>query len=85
MVSIPWHRRGHVEHQCELPGQPIFNGSVTLVGGKWSFLFFDGTLRRGKVTGGEVKWPRDQNTDIGCGDGVAVVDADLSVTGDGYI
>jgi hypothetical protein len=61
-------------------GQPKFGGSVTLVGGTWSFLFFNGTFLHGKVVSGTVKWPLEGTSSV-CGVDVAVAEAHLSVAG----
>ncbi|MGA8152993.1 MAG: hypothetical protein WB952_18725 [Terriglobales bacterium] len=69
--------------QVNYTGQPMFNGSVTIVGGKWNFIFTKGVLLHGAVNSGTVTWPLDKNTSIGCGDGVAVGVASISVAGGG--
>ena len=61
----------------------MFNGSVAIVGGTWKFLFVNGIRLHGAVNDGTVTWPPDQNTSIGCGNGVAVGTANISVVGGG--
>jgi len=82
-LPFPGTRGGAWSLQVNYTGQPMFNGSVTIVGGKWSFFFFDGTVLYGKVISGTVTWPADANTSIGCGDGVAVGEASLTLAGAG--
>ncbi len=82
-LAFPGTAQGAWSIQVNYIGQPNFGSSVTIVSGKWSFYFFTGSEAKGKVLGGSVVWPSDASTDIGCGAGVAVVDASLSVTGGG--
>jgi hypothetical protein len=84
-LAFPGTGQGTWSIRVNYTGQPAFGGSVTLVGGSWRFLFIGETssFLHGAVVSGTVTWPADQNTDIGCGDGVAVVDANLSVAGGG--
>lgn len=82
-VNFPGTGQGAWSIQINYIGQPMFGGSVDVVGGKWSFLFFTGTELRGKVVSGSVRWPDDETADIGCGPGVAVAEANLTVTGGG--
>lgn len=51
------------------------------LGGRWLWEQDDGTLHRGKVTGGWVMWPSNLSEDIGCGQGVAKFSITLSVVG----
>jgi hypothetical protein len=80
-LAFPGTGQGAWTIRVNYTGQPAFGGSVNIVGGNWSFLFFDGTFLFGKVVNGTVTWPANQNTNIGCGDGVAVADANLTVAG----
>ena len=80
-LAFPGTRQGTWSIRVNYTGQPAFGGSVTLVGGSWRFLFISGTFLHGKLVSGTVTWPADQNTDIGCGAGVAVAEANLSVAG----
>jgi len=59
-------------------GQPMFNGSVTIVGGSWLFIFKNGGILGGTVRSGGVTWPIDADTSNGCGIGVASINANLS-------
>jgi len=54
---------------------------VSVQGGRWLWEQDDGTLHRGKVTGGWVMWPSNLSEDIGCGQGVAKFSITLSVVG----
>jgi hypothetical protein len=79
-LQFPGTGQGVWSIQVNYTGQPMFNGSpVTIVGGKWSFLFINGIELRGKVVSGTVTWPPDATASIGCGDGVAVAQASLTV------
>jgi hypothetical protein len=82
-VPFPGSERGAWTIQINYTGQPMFDGSVTIVSGNWNFIFTSGLLLRGTVTGGTVTWPPDKDTSIGCGNGVAVGEADLTVNGGG--
>jgi hypothetical protein len=81
-VAFPGTGQGTWSIRVNYTGQPAFGGSVTLVGGKWSFLFFDGTLFHGKVVSGTVTWPQEGTPSV-CGFDVAVATANLSVAGGG--
>jgi hypothetical protein len=61
-------------------GQPMFNGLVNVVGGSWLFILKNGGILGGTVTSGLVAWPIDANSSNGCGNGVAVINANLSVS-----
>ena len=71
--------------QINYTGQPAFNGSVTIVGGKWHFLFINGLQLQGDVVSGEVTWPSNANTDAGCGTGVARGTATLTIASGGGV
>ena len=58
-------------------GQPMFNGSVNIVGGSWLFIFKNGGIIGGTVNRGLVTWPIDADSSNGCGNGVAVINANL--------
>lgn len=58
-------------------GEVDFGNTVLILGGRYTIFFFDGHSLSGRVTGGTVEWPLDESTDIGCGAGVAVVNASL--------
>ena len=58
-------------------GQPAFNGSVNIVGGSWLFILKNGGILGGTVNSGTVTWPGEIAT-IGCGIGVASINAHLS-------
>lgn len=59
-------------------GQPMFNGSVTIVGGSWLFSLQNCGILGGTVNTGTVTWPIDDNSSTGCGTGVASISANLS-------
>ena len=80
-LQFPGTGEGAWSVRINYTGQPMFDGSVTIVGGSWRFQFKNGTSLRGTVENGIVTWPLDASSDIGCGDGVAVVNANLSVSG----
>jgi hypothetical protein len=80
-VGFPGSGQGVWSIQINYTGKPAFGGSVNIVGGRWSFLFFNGLDLHGKVVSGTVTWPADANTSIGCGNGVAVGQASLTVAG----
>jgi hypothetical protein len=62
-------------------GTPGLGSSVSFTGGTWSWQQANGTIRQGQVLSGSVRWPPDGNTDIGCGKGIGVVAATLSLGG----
>jgi hypothetical protein len=62
-------------------GEVDFGNTVQILSGKYTISFFDGHSLSGRVTGGSVSWPFDEFTDIGCGAGVAVVNATLTLQG----
>jgi hypothetical protein len=86
-LAFPGTGKGVWSVQINYTGHPAFGGStpqVTIVGGKWSFLFVNGLELRGKVISGTVTWPADQNSEVAgsnCGDGVAVAQANMSLVG----
>ena len=59
-------------------GQPAFNGSVNIVGGSWLFILKNGGILGGTVNNGSVTWPMNAATPSSCGDGIAVINANLS-------
>ena len=59
-------------------GQPMFNGSVNIVGGSWLFFLKNGGIIGGTVHSGLVTWPIDAGSSNGCGNGVASINANLS-------
>src|SRR5262245_55958576 len=62
-------------------GQVDFGNTVVILGGRFEISFFDGHSLSGRVTGGFVEWPVDKFSNIGCGAGVAVVNASLTSKG----
>jgi len=83
-LQFPGTGEGAWSVRINYTGQPMFDGSVTIVGGSWQFHFKNGTSLHGTVrSGGTVIWPSDASSDIGCGNGVAIVNANLSVFGGG--
>jgi len=79
--KFPGTAQGAWSIRVNYTGQPMFDGSVTIVGGSWQFHFKNGTSLRGTVKNGIVTWPSDASSDLGCGNGVALVNANLSVSG----
>ncbi len=86
-LAFPGTGKGVWSIQINYTGHPAFGGTtpqVTIVGGKWSFLFVNGLELRGKVISGTVTWPTDQNSSVDgsiCGPGVAVAQANMSLVG----
>jgi hypothetical protein len=80
-LKFPGTGQGAWSIRVNYTGQPMFDGSVTIVGGSWQFHFKNGASLRGTVENGIVTWPSDADHSIGCGNGVAVVNATLSVSG----
>ena len=60
-------------------GQVDFGNTVSILAGKYKISFVDGHSLSGRVTGGTVQWPANESADIGCGAGVALIDATLSL------
>jgi hypothetical protein len=82
-LQFPGTGEGAWSVRINYTGQPMFGGSVMIVGGSWQFHFKNGTSLHGTVdSGGTVIWP-DASSSMGCGNGVAVVNANLSVFGGG--
>jgi len=52
---------------------------VTITGGNWTLQRPDGSTRWGRVLEGYVEWPYDADDYIGCGYGVAQVEAYVSL------
>ncbi len=83
-VPFPGTGQGAWSIQINYTGRPMFNGSVTVKSGKWSFLFFNGTEMRGKVLSGTVQWPIKGTSFPECGvTNAAIATATLSVEGGG--
>jgi|KBSMisStaDraftv2_1062788.scaffolds.fasta_scaffold00515_32 hypothetical protein len=81
-LPFPGTGKGFWSLQISYIGQPAFNGSVTVVGGGWSFFFLNGTGKHGTVLNGSVTWPSDANSTIaGCKPGEAIAQANISVSG----
>jgi hypothetical protein len=86
-LAFPGTGKGVWSIQINYTGHPAFGGTmpqVKVVGGKWSFLFVNGLELRGKVVNGTVTWPPGPNASIGCGNGVAVAQANLTLVGGKY-
>ena len=79
-VPFPGTEQGTWSIRANYTGQPAFGNSVHIVGGTWSFLFFNGTFLHGKVVSGRVTWPQEGTSSV-CGLDVAVAEAHLSVAG----
>jgi hypothetical protein len=79
-VPFPGTEHGTWSIRVNYSGQPAFGNSVNIVGGTWSFLFFNGTFLHGKVVSGTVTWPQEGTSSV-CGLDVAVAEAHLSVAG----
>jgi len=58
-------------------GTPGIGHSVSIGGGRWAWLQPDGTFRNGSIVSGQVMWPPVLTADIGCGAGVASIQAML--------
>jgi len=86
-LAFPGTRQGVWSVQINYLGQPAFGGTppqVTIVGGKWDFLFLNGLELQGKVLNGTVTWPESKDVPVdgsSCGNGVAVAQANLTLKG----
>lgn len=60
-------------------GDAAFGSTVTITGGRWSVSLPAGPTLWGRVLTGTVEWPYDAEEDLGCGAGVALVDANVSL------
>lgn len=69
--------------RIDYTGAPGFGNVVNILGGRWRFVFVDRHFLAGHVTGGTVEWPNGPALDLGCGNGVGVVDINLLMTGGG--
>jgi hypothetical protein len=73
---FPGDFQGLWQARINYTGQAGFGNTVDIVGGRWDIFFLDGHSLSGPVkNGGTVQWPFDEFDDIGCGAGVAVVEA----------
>jgi len=62
-------------------GEAAFGSTATIVGGYYSLQLPDGKTLAGRFRdGGLVEWPPDEEQSLGCGPGVAVVDAELTLS-----
>jgi hypothetical protein len=63
-------------------GTPGPGSKVTITAGRWTWRQPDATLSFGAILpGGQVVWPPDLATDIGCGSGVARFHATITTAG----
>ena len=60
-------------------GKASFGTLVTITGGTWSMQPPGGPALWGRVLGGVVRWPETDEINDGCGCGVALLDADISL------
>ncbi len=81
-LPFPGTGQGAWSLQINYVGKPAFNSSVNVVGGNWSFLFFNGTSKHGTVLNGSVTWPVDASSTYGgCLAGEALAQANITVAG----
>jgi len=81
-LPFPGTGQGIWSLQINYTGKPAFGGSVTVVGGNWSFLFFSGPSKHGTVVKGSVTWPPGAGLTIsGCLPGEAIAQAKITVAG----
>lgn len=73
---VSYTGQGRVVVRVNYIGQPGFGNRVTITDGTWR-LADHGPLAGGAITSGTVIWPLP-DADIGCGDGVATVEATLA-------
>lgn len=73
---VDYTGKGRVIVRVDYSGDPGFGNTVTITGGTWR-LTDRGSLASGTISGGTVTWPL-ADEDIGCGDGIAKVEADLA-------
>lgn len=73
---VDYTGKGRVTVRVDYSGDPGFGNSVTITGGTWR-LTDGGALTAGKISSGVVTWPTPDE-DIGCGDGIATVEAELA-------
>lgn len=88
-IWVPFSQNtgGFVSGSINYSGSPGFGRSVTIVGGRWSWLEADDhTTHSGPVLSGEVEWPLNSTTDLGarfgvdCGNGIATFTANVRDT-----
>lgn len=77
-TRFPGNRRGLWAATINYTGSANFGSTVIVTSGSFDVLFKQGRTISGVVTGGTVIWPIDENTDAGCGAGVANVALTLS-------
>ncbi|MCE7983028.1 MAG: hypothetical protein DYG89_17725 [Caldilinea sp. CFX5] len=73
---VDYTGKGRVTVRVDYIGDPGFGSRVTITGGTWR-LIDRGALTSGTISGGVVIWPLSTE-DIGCGNGIATVAADLA-------
>lgn len=73
---VDYTGKGRVVVRVDYTGDPGFGNRVTITGGTWR-LTDHGTRIAGAISSGAVTWPMP-DADIGCGDGIATVVADLT-------
>jgi|LakMenEpi03Aug12_release.lakeMendotaPanAssembly.Ray.scaffolds.fasta_scaffold19666_4 hypothetical protein len=73
---VDYTGKGRVTVRVDYTGDPGFGNSVTITGGTWR-LTDRGPLASGTISSGAVTWPLPDE-DIGCGNGIAKVEADLA-------
>jgi hypothetical protein len=73
---VSYTGQGVVVVRVNYTGQPDFGSTVTITGGTWR-LADHNSLYRGTISSGTVSWPMPAK-DIGCGAGIATVEANLA-------
>jgi hypothetical protein len=86
-LPFPGTGQGVWSLQINYLGQPAFGGTtpqVNVVGGKWSFLYRNGTTKQGTVLNGSVTWPADETSTVPnsfCHAGEALAQTNITITG----
>lgn len=60
-------------------GNPPFGSTVSIARGAWSVSLPGSPKLCGRVLASTIEWPYDAQEDLGCGAGVALVDAEVSL------
>ena len=71
---------GHWMASLRRIGDAGFDSTVWIIGGFYTIQLPSGESVSGRFLKGDVTWPYDANEDLGCGDGIAVIDADVSLS-----
>jgi hypothetical protein len=67
--------------RIDYQGTAGIGNSVNIIGGTWLWQQPHGKIHSGRVLDGQVVWPDILGRDIGCGPGIGVITANISLRG----